>query len=97
MAEGVTTSYAGAEAYRYLLRQPAHKPAQHLLAEGDIIRNLRSHQMDSRNPDALQDMLSCSNVRILERIEVHEDANDIIQRVRDRDTAEQDEKSEAGE
>jgi len=97
MAEEVLTSYAGAEAYRYILRQPAHKPAQHILAERDIIRNLLSHQMDTRKLDALQELLSCSNSRILEREEVLEDANEIIQRLRERDTVEQDEKSEAGE
>ena len=97
MAKGVITSCAGAAAYRYLLRQPAHKPAQHLLAERNIIRNLRSHQMDTRKQDALQDLLSCSNVRILEREEVQEDANEIIHRLRDRDTVERDEERVGGE
>ncbi len=97
MAEGVMTPCARAAVYRYLLRQPAHKPAQHILAQRDIIRNLRSHQMDTRKPDELQELLSCSNSRILEQIEVQEDANDIIQRLRDRDTVERDEERVGGE
>ena len=97
MAEGVLTSCARAAAYRHLLRQPAHKPAQYLLAQRDIIRNLRSHQIDTWKQDALQDLLSCSNVRILEREEVQEDANEIIHRLRDRDTVERDEERVGGE
>ena len=53
--------------------------------------------MDTRKLDALQELLSCSNSRILEQIEVQEDANDIIQRLRDRDTVERDEERVGGE
>lgn len=97
MAEGGLTSCAGAAAYRYLLRQPADKTAQHVLAQRDIIRNLLNLQMDTRKLNVLHDLRSCSNSRILERKEVQEDANEIIQRQRDGDTVERDEERESGE